>query len=126
MCPDDMNRPSFARLAQIVVTVLWIIAFWIMLQRWDGPPLVAKFLIPSYWWLLGVGNVILVLFLIVLMYRGRALNPQKGIVLVVQLGLLVLPLIYLPVALSSELSPEGVRKRSFYSVGVERKNAGSQ
>jgi uncharacterized repeat protein (TIGR03943 family) len=126
MRPNDASRHSCARLGQTVVLILWIIAFWVLLQRWDGPPLVAKFLIPSYWWLLGIGNVILVLFLIVLVYRGCFLQPQQGISPVIRLGILVLPLIYLPVAVSSQLSPEAIRKRSFYAVAGERPSGGAQ
>jgi putative membrane protein len=119
MPPGDTNRRSCARLGHTVVLILWIIAFWVLLQRWDGPPLAAKFLSPSYWWLMGVGNVILVIFLIVLVYGGRALRSQTAIALAVQLGILVLPLIYLPMALSSQLSSEAIRKRSFYSTSAD-------
>lgn len=120
MASNDTNWRSGARSGHMIVLILWIIAFWVLLQRWDGPPLVARFLSPSYWWLMGVGNVILVLFLVVLLYAGHAVRTQTGIAFAVQLGLLVLPLIYLPMALSSQLSPEAVRKRSFYSPRAER------
>ncbi|MBI5252138.1 MAG: TIGR03943 family protein [Desulfomonile tiedjei] len=111
---SNRNKASFARLLQLIVLVPWIAAFWVLLQRMGGKPLLGKFLRPDYWWLVEAGTAILVIFLISLVYCNPRGGGRRGVSLVVQMGIMILPLLYLPTSVVSQLSPEAVKKRSFH------------
>jgi uncharacterized repeat protein (TIGR03943 family) len=61
-----------------------------------------------------MGAVILVIFLIVLVYCDPQDCGKRGASLLVQIGIIILPLLYMPTAVTSHLSPEAIKKRSFY------------
>jgi uncharacterized repeat protein (TIGR03943 family) len=101
-------------LFQSIVVVAWIAAFWFLVQRIWGPPLLGKFLRPDYWWLAEMGTAILVIFLISIDYRQSCHRGRRGLSLLVQMIIMILPLVYLPTAAVSQLSPEAAKKRSLY------------
>lgn len=108
------TRPSFTRLFQLVVLLAWIVAFWFLLQRLEGRPLLGKFLRPDYWWLVEMGTAVLVFFVMALVYGNPPHGGKRGIALICEVGIMILPLLYLPTAAVSQLSPEALKKRSFY------------
>lgn len=111
MHPGD-EKPSFENLLRTVVVLVWIIAFWILVQRVDNVPLAARFLSPGYWWLPQLGAGILVLFFIALVYCEPLRTQRRGAALVVRTALMILPLLYLPTALGSTFSLESAKTRS--------------
>lgn len=108
----NRETASFSHLFQLIVLVAWIAAFCLLLQGMGGKHLIAKFLRPDYWWLVEVGAGILVVFVIARVYCDPHSHGNRGATLLVQIGILLLPLLYLPQAVVSELSPEAVEKRS--------------
>jgi putative membrane protein len=96
----------------LIVLVAWIAAFCLLLQGVGGMYLIAKFLRPDYWWLVEIGAAILIIFVIANVYCDPHNRGKKGVTLLVQIGILLLPLLYLPQAVMSELSPEALEKRS--------------
>ncbi|MGC8604504.1 MAG: TIGR03943 family putative permease subunit [Desulfomonilaceae bacterium] len=106
---------STSRLMKAIVVIAWIIAYWLLMWRIDGAPLLGKFLRPDYWWLTDVGTGILLFFLLSLVYLEppRALKPRTGLLL--QIGIMIVPLLYIPTAATSQLSPNAVKKRLFES-----------
>src|SRR5208283_5230857 len=109
----DRKRISFHRVLQSIVVLAWIVAFW-FLFRIEGGPLLGKFLRADYWWLAELGTTILVIFLLSLAYYPRHDCGRCGVGLVIRMGIMVLPLLYLPTAGVSQLSPDAAKKRSFY------------
>jgi putative membrane protein len=109
----DQEKVSFSRLFQLIEVVMWLTAFWVLRQQIKGPPMLAKFLRPDYWWLVDMGAGILVLFLITLIYHDSHSRGRQGIALFAQMGIMLLPILYLPTAAASNLSPEAARNRSF-------------
>ncbi len=112
---SDRNKMSSYRILQVIVALAWIVAFWFLVQRIWGPPPLGKFLHPDYWWLVEMGAAILVLFVISLAYFDPHRSGRRGLGLVLQVGIMLLPLLYLPIAVSAQLSPEAARKRSLYA-----------
>jgi putative membrane protein len=110
---SNRDKPSFFRLFQLIVVLAWILAFWVLLQI-EGGPLLGKFLRPEYWWLVELGTAILVFFLMSLVYCTPHNRGRRGVGLVMQMGIMILPLLYLPTAVVSQLSPEAAKKRSFH------------
>jgi len=96
------------------VLLAWIVAFWFLLQHLGGSPILGKFLRPDYWWLVEVGTAILVFFVMAMVYNDPPHGGRRGIALLSQMGIMILPLLYLPTAAVSQLSPDAVKKRSFY------------
>jgi uncharacterized repeat protein (TIGR03943 family) len=111
---SNKERPSFQRLYQLVVVLAWIVAFWFLLQELGGNPILGKFLRPDYWWLVEMGTAILVFFVMALVYCDPPHGGRRGISLLCQMGIMILPLVYLPTAAVSQLSPDAVKKRSFF------------
>lgn len=109
----DRNRISFHRVLQSIVVLAWIVAFW-FLFRIEGGPLLGKFLRADYWWLAELGTTILLIFLLSLAYHPGHDYGRRGVGLVIRMGIMVLPLLYLPTAVVSQLSPDAAKKRSFY------------
>jgi putative membrane protein len=111
----DQNRVSFYRLLQLIVALAWIVAFWILLQGLWGTPLLGKFLRPDYWWLVEIGTAVLMFFVLSLVYCAPHNRGTRGLGLLLQMGIMILPLLYLPTAAVSKLSHEAVKKRSIYA-----------
>jgi uncharacterized repeat protein (TIGR03943 family) len=105
----------------LTVIVAWIAGFCLLCASIGSAPLLDKFLRPDYAWIVHVGVGILVLFVVALVYCEPHNRGRRGIGLLLQMTIMVLPLLYLPTAISSELSPEAARKRS---VSVARSDAG--
>jgi uncharacterized repeat protein (TIGR03943 family) len=101
------------RLIQAIVVIAWIIAYWILIQRIDGTALLSKFLRPDYWWLIDVGTGILLFFLLSLVYGDSQCAGGHRIGLILQVGIMIVPLLYIPTAATSQLSPNAVKKRLF-------------
>lgn len=108
----DRETPSFFRLWQLIVVVAWVVGLWFLCARIDGTPFLNKFLRPDYAWIVHMGVAILVLFLISLVYCDPHRRGRRGAGLVLQMTIMVLPLLYLPTAVRSELSPDAARKRA--------------
>jgi putative membrane protein len=100
-----------SRFVLVIVLIAWIAAFWILIQRIEGTPLISKLLRPDYWWLLDVGTGILLLFLLSLVYLDPHCAGPHGIRLTLQAGIMILPLLYIPSAVTSRLSPDALNKR---------------
>lgn len=107
------NWPSINRSMQAIVVIAWIIAYWILVQRIDGTPLLSKLLRPDYWWLIDVGTGILLFFLLSLVYGDSQCAGGHRIGLILQVGIMIIPLLYIPTAATSQLSPNAVKKRLF-------------
>ena len=118
----NRNKISFYRVLQSIVVLAWIAFFWFLFQRIWGSPLLGKFLRPDYWWLVGIGTAILVFFLISIDCRDPGNRGRRGVSLLVQMGIMILPLLYLPTAAVSQLSPEAIKKRSFYVAQAGQSN----
>jgi len=99
-------RPSLANLAQTMVVLAWVIVFWGLLLRLGGVPLAAKFLSPNYWWLIDMGIAVLGLFLLSLVYCDPPHTSRGGLSLLLHTGVMIVPLLYLPIAMGSQLSAE--------------------
>jgi putative membrane protein len=106
--------PFFSVLLLVLVITWWIVAFWFLLRSTPNGPLIGRFLRPNYWWLVQTGIGVLALFLLSLFSRRQHAHPKRGVGFLVQMGIMVLPLLYLPTAVVSQLSPEAAGRRSFY------------
>lgn len=112
---SNTNRASFFSLLMLVLVLTWwIVAFCFLLRSTPEGPLVGRLIRPDYWWLVGMGAAVLILFLLSFFSRQRQSHPGRGVRFAVQMAIMVLPLLYLPTAVVSELSPEAAKKRSFY------------
>lgn len=112
----DREKASFLRLFQLIVVLAWILGLWFLCADVGEDPLLGKFLRPDYWWIVEMGVGILILFLISLVYCNPHNRGRRGLGLLLQMGIMIVPLLYLPAAVRSELSPDAAKKRSF-SVG---------
>ncbi len=112
----DREKASFFRLFQLIVVLAWILGLWFLCADVGEAPLLGKFLRPDYWWIVEMGVGILILFLISLVYCDPHNRGRRGLGLLLQMGIMIVPLLYLPAAVRSELSPDAAKKRSF-SVG---------
>ncbi len=110
----EPHRPSFSNLFRMCVTLVWILVFWVLSVRLGGVPLLAKFLHPSYWWMIDLGTGILVCFLISLAYCKPDPNPRRGFRLLMHIAVMLIPVLYLPLAVESRLSPDSARSRSVH------------
>ena len=106
----NLNSSSMSRFMLLIVLIAWIAAFWILIQRIEGTPLISRLLRQEYWWLVDVGTGILLLFLLSLVYLDPRAGPH-GIRLTLQVGIMMLPLLYVPTAVTSRLSPDALNKR---------------
>lgn len=124
----NRERASFFRLFQLIVVLAWILAFWFLCASIGGAPVLGKFLRPDYWWIVEMGTAILVLFLISLVWCDPHNRGRRGIGLFLQMGIMIVPLLYLPTAVGSDLSHEAAKKRSVSMVGSDLagKNAASR
>ncbi|MFH0959774.1 MAG: TIGR03943 family protein [Pseudomonadota bacterium] len=107
----NLKSSSMSRFMLLIVLIAWIAAFWILIQRIEGTPLISKLLRQDYWWLVDVGTGILLLFLLSLVYLDPHCAGPHGIRLTLQVGIMILPLLYVPTAVTSRLSPDALNKR---------------
>jgi len=63
--------------------------------------------------LVQAGTAILIFFVISQVYCEPHNRGRRGLGLLLQIGIMILPLLYLPTAAVSNLSPEAAKKRSF-------------
>jgi uncharacterized repeat protein (TIGR03943 family) len=115
---DDMSsignqlNSSVPRIFKLLVLGSWIGVFSGLMTSIDGTPPIARFLNPDYWWLIKAGTAALLAYALTT-YHTIPQNMGMGALAgLIQVGLLVLPIIYLPSALSSELSVAAFEKRS--------------
>jgi uncharacterized repeat protein (TIGR03943 family) len=122
------QKPSFYPLLVLVLVLTWwIVAFFFLLRSTPDGPLIGRLLRPDYWWLVGMGTGVLILFLVSFFSRQRHSQPGRGVRFFVQMAIMVLPLLYLPTAVVSDLSPDAAKRRSFYGCQPFRaKNKPSQ
>lgn len=114
---SSQERGSCFRLFQLIVLLAWITGFWLLGASFGGTPLLGKFLRPDYWWIVKMGTTVLVLFLIALVVCEPHDRGRRGVALLLQMGIMIVPLLYLPTAVSSNLSPEAAKKRSLSVAG---------
>ena len=107
----NLNSSSMSRFMLLIVLIAGIAAFWILIQRIEGTPLISRLLRQEYWWLVAVGTGILLLFLLSLVYPDPHCAGPHGIRLTLQVGIMILPLLYVPTAVTSRLSPDALNKR---------------
>ena len=109
---DNPNSSSVPRFLKLLVLFAWIGVFWGLLNSMGGMPPIARFLSPDYWWLIKMAAAIMIIYAISTYYivpHGMGMGALAGLV---QAGLLVLPIIYLPTAVSTQFSPAAFEKRS--------------
>ncbi len=120
---DDRALPRFFRLLALTA---WIGALWGLMSGLGGPPPISRFLSPDYFRLPEMGAAILILFWF-LTYSDIPKSMGMGALAgLIRLALLLLPIIYLPTAVTSELSPAAFTKRFVAGAQIEdRTYAGS-
>ncbi len=102
-------------LLQATVVIAWMAAFgWLALGQGDGP-LLGRFIRSDYWWLVYTGIGILIALGASLVVRPPRHSGQSGLRSLLQIGILLLPLLFLPLAVNSELSSDAAEKRSLYT-----------
>ncbi len=115
------GEPSRGRgtgVIQAAVVIAWIAAFgWLALGSGDNP-LLGRFIRSDYWWLVYSGIGILVALAASLVVRPPRWNGLGSLRSLLQIGILFLPLLFLPLAVTSELSTDAAEKRSLYSPRV--------
>jgi uncharacterized repeat protein (TIGR03943 family) len=100
---------------QATVVIAWMWAFgWLVLVAGDGS-LLGRFIRSDYWWLVYTGMGILIALAASLVLRPPRLSAVGSLRSLLQIGILFLPLFYLPLAVTSELSPDAAEKRSLYT-----------
>ncbi len=108
----DHTNHMVPRIFKMVVLISWLMAFWLLLTNIGDSPLIAKFLNPRYWVLVKVGVSIILIYLLVTYYdipHDMGMGAFAGLV---QVAILILPILYLPMAATSHLSPTAFEKRS--------------
>jgi len=111
------ERKWFLRpgILQATVVIAWLAAFVWLGHGSGGDPLLGRFIRSDYWWLVYTAIGILIAFAISLVVRPprqAESNRSRGLL---QMGILFLPLFYLPLAVTSELSTQAAEKRSLYT-----------
>ncbi len=115
------SEPSRVRrtgMLQTAVVIAWMLAFgWLALGSGDDP-LLGRFIRSDYWWLVYTGIGILLALGASLVVRPPRHNGLGGLRSLLQIGILLLPLLFLPLAVTSELSTDAAEKRSLYTPRV--------
>ena len=89
------------------------------LARGSGDdPLLGRFIRSDYWWLVYTGIGILIALAASLVVRPPRQSGLGSFRSLLQVGILFLPLFYLPLAVTSELSTVAAEKRSLYTPRV--------
>lgn len=100
---------------QAIVVIAWMAAFGWVARGTGDDALLARFIRSDYWWLVYTGIGILIALAASLMVRPPRQRGANGLRSVLQIGILLLPLLYLPLAITSELSTDAAEKRSLYT-----------
>lgn len=120
VCPVHGERGRGPRpgILQATVVIAWMVALaWLALGGGESS-LLGRFIRSDYWWLVYAAIGILIAFAASLMIRPShqpGLGPARKLL---QTGILFLPLLYIPLAVTSELSIAAAEKRSMYSPRV--------
>lgn len=108
-------RPT---ILQATVVIAWMAAFGWLARGSGDDPLLGRFIRSDYWWLVYSGIGILIALAASLVARPSSQNGLGSLRSLLQVGILFLPLFYLPLAVTSELSTEAAEKRSLYTPRV--------
>lgn len=114
----DRGGVNWLEIAQAVVLLAWTAALLRLCRGTGDEAPLGHFLRSSYWWVVYAAIVLFVIFLSSLLV-GRWSRP--GVIpwrSILQTVIMSLPLLYLPLAVSSELSIEAAEKRSLYARGA--------
>jgi putative membrane protein len=115
---SERKRVLRPGLLQATVVIAWMAAFgWLVRGQGDGP-LLGRFIRSDYWWLVYTGIGILIALGASLVVRPPRHTGQSGLRSLLQIGILLLPLLFLPLAVNSELSSDAAEKRSLYAPRV--------
>jgi putative membrane protein len=115
---SEPSRVSRTGIRESAVVIAWMIAFgWLALGSGDGP-LLGRFIRSDYWWLVYTGIGILMALGASLVVRPPQHTGLGSLRSLLQVGILFLPLFYLPLAVTSELSTAAAEKRSLYTPRV--------
>ncbi len=128
-CPvhSEPSRIRRTGILQSAVVIAWMVAFgWLALGSGDDP-LLGRFIRSDYWWLVYAGIGILVALAASLVVRPPRHTGLGSLRSLLQIGILLLPLLFLPLAVTSELSTDAAEKRSLYTprVAVSRPQSSS-
>ena len=103
------------RILQATVVIAWLVAFVWLGRDSGGDPLLGRFIRSNYWWLVYTAIGILIAFGASLTIRPPHHSGSNRSRCLLQTGILFLPLFYLPLAVTSELSTQAAEKRSLYT-----------
>jgi putative membrane protein len=103
---------------QAIVVVAWMLAFGWLGRGSGDDALLGRFIRSDYWWLVYIGIGILIALAASLMVRPPRQSGVNVLRRVLQIGILLLPLFYLPLAVTSELSTDAAEKRSLFTPRV--------
>ena len=103
---------------QATVVIAWMAAFGWLARGSGDDPLLGRFIRSDYWWLVYTGIGILMALAASLVARPPRQNGPGSLRSLLQVGILFLPLFYLPLAVTSELSTDAAEKRSLYTPRV--------
>ena len=112
---NERKGPLRPGILQATVVIWWLAAFMWLCRGPGGDPLLGRFIRSDYWWLVYTAIGILIAFAASLVVRPPQQadsNRSRGLL---QTGILFLPLFYLPLAVTSELSIQAAEKRSLYT-----------
>ena len=108
-------RPT---ILQATVVIAWMAAFGWLARGSGDDPLLGRFIRSDYWWLVYTGIGILIALAASLVVRPPRQSGLGSFRSLLQVGILFLPLFYLPLAVTSELSTVAAEKRSLYTPRV--------
>lgn len=107
---ENDSAQEMPRVFKLLVLMAWIGTFVGLITNLSGAPPVAQLLSPDFWWLLKMGTGVLLVYFFGTYHTAPMIRrPVWGLI---QAGLLLVPLLYLPLALSSQFSPLAFEKRS--------------
>lgn len=113
--PNEGQGINWLGLVQAAVLTGWSIALGWLGHGSAGDRLLGRFLRPDYWWIVYLALWVFVALLASLAFsqpRQRGLDRRRSLI---QAIILSLPLLSLPLAVSSELSVEAAEKRSLFA-----------
>jgi putative membrane protein len=120
---DERQRWNWLGFVQAAVIAGWITALAWLGHGSGDDALLSRFLRADYWWIVYMAIWVfgaLLASLVVSRPQHLGLDRRRGLI---QAIILALPLFYLPLALSSNLSIEAAEKRSLYTPRVTVKQA---
>ncbi len=110
---------------RLFVIAIWGFSLLWMLRKEGGVMRLTALLHPSFWWLIVCGGVIMAMFAVVTLLQEKSVrdntsthhHPPSALG-VFEIGLILLPLLYLPLALDSQLGTGAYRNRSLRASGI--------